>query len=465
MACYRLKRPWALRGWDKLPYALVNDETKRVVFVSREEFEALSLCDGSIDVSWAFVPPETRELVERIAELGVAEACADGEEVEGWQRYRKYDCRYVKMAHWSITGRCNYRCRHCYMSAPDAKYGELDHDTCMRIIDELADCGVYRMSITGGEPLVRSDFWELIDHMLERGMRIMMIYSNGALVTDEFLDGLEARGIRPEINMSFDGVGWHDWLRGIPGAEETVVAAFKRCQERGFPTAAELCLHKGNLGCLRESVNLLAGLGVHSLKVNPVSNVGNWAEQGEDHSIGTEQAFEAYLDYVPQFFEDGSPMTVHLGGFFMCRKGERVWRDVSRRFCGDENALKTYVCGHARQVMYLSADGRVLPCMALSGMDAQEQFPLLGRQSLKECLSDSAFIDLVTLSLADYLAANPECQGCEHRYSCGAGCRASALNSHPDSWLGRDEAFCLMYKGGYLERLARLMEELGVPKA
>ena len=464
MACYRLKRPWALRGWDKLPYALVNDETKRVVFVSREEFEALSLCDGSIDVSWAFVPPETRELVERIAELGVAEACADGEEVEGWQRYRKYDCRYVKMAHWSITGRCNYRCRHCYMSAPDAKYGELDHDTCMRIIDELADCGVYRMSITGGEPLVRSDFWELIDHMLEREMSITVIYSNGALVTDAFLDALEARNIYPEINMSFDGVGWHDWLRGIPGAEEAVVEAFKRCQERGFPTGAELCLHKGNLDCLRESVNLLASLGVDHLKVNPASSVGNWAEQGADYSISMEETFEAYLDYVPQYFEDGSPMTVHLGGFFMCRKGERVWRDVSRRFCGDENALKTYVCGHARQVMYLSADGRVLPCMSLSGMEAQEKFPLVTERGLKACLSDSSFIDMVTLSLADYLEANPECQACEHRFSCGAGCRASALASHPESWLAKDEMFCAMYKGGYRDRLIKLMEELDIPR-
>lgn len=54
----------------------------------------------------------------------------------------------------------------------------------MRVIDELADCGVYCMSITGGEPLVRADFWELVDHMLERGMRIMVIYSNGALVDD-----------------------------------------------------------------------------------------------------------------------------------------------------------------------------------------------------------------------------------------------------------------------------------------
>ena len=464
MACYRLKRPWALRGWDKLPYALVDADAKRTHFVSRPEFEALALCDGSVDTDWGFVAPATRDLVRKIAERGFVEPCADGASVEDWQRYRTYDCRYVKMAHWSVTGRCNYRCKHCYMSAPDAKYGELSHETCMRVIDELADCGVYRMSITGGEPLVRADFWELVDHMLERGMRIMVIYSNGALVDDAFLDGLEARGIRPEINMSFDGVGWHDWLRGVPGAEDAVVAAFARCQGRGFPTGAELCLHRGNRDCLRESVRLLASLGVGHLKTNPISDVGNWAEQGAGFSLSVEETFETYLDYVPRYFEDGSPMTVHLGGFFMCRKGERVWRDVSRRFCGTEDALSAYVCGHARQVAYISADGRVLPCMALSGMDAQERFPLVTERGLKACLSDSSFIDMVTLSLADYLAANPECRACEHRFSCGAGCRASALSAHPGAWLAKDEVFCTMYRGGYRARLEQLLDELGIPK-
>ena len=215
MACYRLKRPWALRGWDKLPYALVDADAKRTLFVSRPEFEALALCDGSVDTDWGFVAPATRDLVRKIAERGFVEPCADGASVEDWQRYRTYDCRYVKMAHWSVTGRCNYRCKHCYMSAPDAKYGELSHETCMCVIDELADCGVYRMSITGGEPLVRADFWELVDHMLERGMRIMVIYSNGALVDDAFLDGLEARGIRPEINHVSFG-----YPQETPGGEE-----------------------------------------------------------------------------------------------------------------------------------------------------------------------------------------------------------------------------------------------------
>lgn len=74
------------------------------------------------------------------------------------QKYKKYDSRFIKKVHWSMTGRCNYKCRHCLISAPHAKLGELSHDECMKIIRELASCGIRQLSVTGGEPLARADF-------------------------------------------------------------------------------------------------------------------------------------------------------------------------------------------------------------------------------------------------------------------------------------------------------------------
>ena len=66
-------------------------------------------------------------------------------------------------------------------------------------------------------------------------MCIAVIYSNGLLVTDEFLEELQRRKIRCMFQFSFDGVGYHDWMRGIDGAENIVIDAMKRCNERGFP--------------------------------------------------------------------------------------------------------------------------------------------------------------------------------------------------------------------------------------
>ena len=133
------------------------------------------------------------------------------------------------------------------MSAPHSALPERTCEQCLAVADQIADCGVMRVTLTGGEPLVRSDFLQIVDRILARGMRIDMIMTNGSLVDEQLLDALKRRGCIPEFNMSFDGPkGCHDWLRAVDGAYESVCHAFELCRERGFPTGAELVLHRGS---------------------------------------------------------------------------------------------------------------------------------------------------------------------------------------------------------------------------
>jgi len=340
------------------------------------------------------------------------------------------------------------------MSAPEAKYGELSYKQCTDIIDQLYDCGVMNVSITGGEALVREDFFELLDRMLAYGINITTIYSNGKLVTAELLDALERRRIYPEFNLSFDGVGWHDWLRGVEGAEEIALNTFRLCKERGFPIGAELCLHQRNRHTLRESINLLASIGVRSLKTNPTSMSGAWTENAGGDNLSITELYKIYLDYIPWFFKDGSPISLQLGGFFMANKGAKKFILPSVKSDGNEKTGKNFVCGHAREVMYISAEGRILPCMSLSGMDVQNEFPLITETALCECLTDSVYMKLIETTVDEFIGRNPECSECVHKYLCGAGCRASALDGTiSGDLLGVDKAVCEFYKGGYIERV------------
>jgi radical SAM protein with 4Fe4S-binding SPASM domain len=450
-AQYKLKEPFALRGWDGMPYVITDQEGGRAKSLNKHVYDVLSFCDGTVDFDRFLIPDEFRKTAGKLLEEGIIEPCGQGCKIKPYQKYKCYPNKYIRTAHWSITGRCNYKCRHCYMSAPDAKYGELSRERCLDIIDQLHDCGVMNVSITGGEALVRSDFLELLDRMLAYGIHVTTIYSNGKLVTPKLLDALERRRIYPEFNLSFDGCGWHDWLRGVQGAEETAINAFRLCHERGFPTGAEMCLHQRNKHTLRESINLLASLGVEHLKTNPVSKSGAWIENAGDDTLDIQELFEVYLDYIPHFFEDGEPMQLQLGGFFMTdEKGKYILPSVKTR--GGEDAGKLCVCGHARNVMYISADGRILPCMSLSGLDVQEQFPLVTETSLKDCLTDSFYMRLIETTVDEYLARNARCADCEWKYFCAAGCRASALESAGDL-MGSDEAVCTFFKGGYISRV------------
>ena len=449
---YRINERFSLRGWEKLPYALVERNSKRTLFLRKDEFDLLSLCNGAVDLSLPLIPAKLREMVPVLEKRGIIEPCGAGEALKPDQKYRLYPSRYIKTAHWSITGRCNYRCKHCYMSAPDAKMGELSHDEVMSIIGQLEECGIMNVSLTGGEPLVRGDFLEIVDALLQRSIRITTIYSNGKLVTDKLLDELEQRGIYPEFNMSFDGVGHHDWLRGIPGAERIVEEAFLRCKQRGFPTAAEMCIHQNNKHTLRQSVNLLASWGCRHLKTNPISNVGAWKEGGYGESIGRQELYQLYLDYIPQYYEDGMPLDLQLGGFFMGRRGDPDHSGpASQKNCRDPETM--CICGHARQVMYISPEGRTLPCMALSGMDIQKEFPLIGELGLQKCLTDSRYLKLINTRASEYFAHNPDCASCEYARVCVGGCRASALEGNPDDILGPDLATCEIFRGGWVSKI------------
>jgi len=449
---YRINERFLLRGWEKLPYALVERNSKRTMFLRKDEFDLLSLCDGTVDLSLPLIPAKLREMVSVLEQRGIIETCGADEALSPDQKYRLYPSRYIKTAHWSITGRCNYRCKHCYMSAPDAKMGELSHDEVMSIIGQLEECGIMNVSLTGGEPLVRSDFLEIVDALLHRGIRITTIYSNGKLVTDKLLGELEQRGIYPEFNMSFDGVGHHDWLRGIPGAEQIVEEAFLRCKQRGFPTAAEMCIHQNNKHTLRESVNLLASWGCRHLKTNPISNVGAWKEGGYGESIGRQELYQLYLDYIPQYYEDGMPLDLQLGGFFMGRRGDPDHSGpASKKNCCNPDTM--CICGHARQVMYISPEGRTLPCMALSGMDIQKEFPLIGELGLRKCLTDSRYLKLINTRASEYFAHNPDCATCEYARVCVGGCRASALEGNPNDILGPDPATCEIFRGGWVPKI------------
>lgn len=327
----------------------------------------------------------------------------------------------------------------------------------MSIVQQLIDCGVMEVSLTGGEPLVRKDFLEIVDALLAGGITITTIYSNGKLVTDKLLDELDKRGIHPEFNMSFDGVkGWHDWLRGIDGAGRIAEEAFLRCKEKGFPTGAEICIHQGNKHLLRETIRHLASLGCRSLKTTPISNVGAWKENGYGESISLKELYQLYCDYIPYYYEDGMPLALQLGGFFMADPDTPGRYDIpSLKNCSRPES--TCVCGHARMVMYISAEGRTLPCMALSGMDIQAEFPLITEIGLSRCITDSRYMRLLDTRASEVLSHNAECGTCPHALQCLGGCRASALETSPSDILAPDLAICEIFKGGWVEKIRQTM--------
>jgi len=199
---FTLSENYGLRGWKFLPYALQALNFAKTEFFQKPDFKLLLNCDGHTAIDWDALTPEQQKKYEEWEKLGFIRPCDGRQHLLPEQEYRFYPARFKEYVQWSITGRCNYRCRHCFMSAPHAAQGEPTWDELMTMLDAFERCGVRNLQLTGGEPMVRRDFWDLVDAILKRGLTITTIYSNGLLVTDDFLDKLEARKIYPSIQFS-----------------------------------------------------------------------------------------------------------------------------------------------------------------------------------------------------------------------------------------------------------------------
>ena len=326
----------------------------------------------------------------------------------------------------------------------------------MDIIDQMESAGVQAVSLTGGEALVRRDFLEIAERLTRAGIRIDTIMSNGILVDEALLKALAGMGQTPEFNMSFDGIGCHDWLRGTEGAERRVIRAFELCAEHGFPTGAEYCLHKGNTDAFRESVKLLGSLGCRSLKVNGLSLEGE-ALQIKDYILTSDEEFSFYLDYIPKYYEDGQPLRLMLSGMFMS-KGKDKAVIPFEKMQEDQDCGNYCLCGHARNRMYITQDGYIVPCIPIGSVEnGRNQFPNIRETTLSEALNDSFYMSFIDTRLDTYFQIHPECEACEYRNRCAGGCRGRA--SGDGDLMAKDAEACAFFRDGWYDKVKKLIEK------
>lgn len=455
---YRLKPSYIMRGWKGMSWVLIKRPENKIQTLDQETFQVLMLCDGETDLSDELLDDKMRAALKQCETDGVVESSITSLPLRAEQYYKYYSNRFVMKVFWSITGQCNFRCRHCYMDAPDGALGELSTQEALALIDQMAECGVLRVDISGGEPLVRKDFWQLIDRIRSHQMIIGVIHTNGWLLDEKFLDELEKRELKPEIAVSFDGVGWHDWMRGVPGAEKAILRTLQLCHDRGFVTTAGMCMHRGNLNTLPQTVKALSEVGVTYLKTANVDETELWRSHSEGNAMTRQEYTEAMLPYIDWYYREGRPIEhLDLGGVAYLQRDEPGEMRVSH-YDGTEKCLDCYMCNAVRWSCYITPEGRLLPCMPMTACEEQERFPKVQDIGLKRGLDDSYYMQFVTGKVRDLFTVNTECAACEHRYKCGGGCRAAAL-LQDHNLMGCDREMCMFWKNRCDELIQKTLNE------
>ena len=144
--------------------------------------------------------------------------------------------RNPRIIAWEITRRCELKCRHCRGAARDCDYaGEFTTEECFKTIDALAAFSKPMIILTGGEPLMRDDIFDVARYATEQGCRIVFA-TCGHLLTDEVAAKLKVAGVMA-VSVSLDAATAeaHDAFRGIPGAYAKTVAALDHLKAAGIP--------------------------------------------------------------------------------------------------------------------------------------------------------------------------------------------------------------------------------------
>lgn len=148
---------------------------------------------------------------------------------------------------WNSTRTCNLKCAHCYMDSDAQKYqGELTTEEAKRFIDDLAEFRVPVLLFSGGEPLVRPDFFELAEYAIGLGIRVTLS-TNGTLITPEVAARIKKIGVG-YVGISLDGLkDVNDKFRGKEGAFVAAMQGIQNCVSAGQRVGLRFTINRHNL--------------------------------------------------------------------------------------------------------------------------------------------------------------------------------------------------------------------------
>lgn len=206
---------------------------------------------------------------------------------------------------WNLTQRCNLECAHCYLSAfagADTR-GELTTEECRRVIDEIAEVNpnVF-LILTGGEPLLRRDIWEIADYASEKRFSVVL-GTNGVLLKEREAKLMRRHGVLgASISLDSTDGKKHDDFRHLPEAWNGAVRATRVLADEGLDFSLHMSVTDWNVDEVPAMIDLAKDLGAKVLNFFFLVRTG----RGRNLTDIDPGAYERILTYLAKAQSVGS---------------------------------------------------------------------------------------------------------------------------------------------------------------
>lgn len=316
----------------------------------------------------------------------------------------------LRVVAWETTRRCKLDCKHCRADAADKEYSrELSTEDAMKMLDNLASFSKPVLILTGGEPMLRKDIYDLAAHADKLGMRVVMAPC-GYLINSESVEKIKSSGIKA-ISISIDGkdAETHDSFRGLPGAFDTAIKAVDYAIAGNLPFQINTTVSKYNVMQLSQIHELAVRKGASTLDFFFLVPTGRGAEQKElELDLET---YEKTLEWIYDL-ELISPISIKTT---CAPQYVRVQEDKAP----ENDVMRGGGCIGGKGFIFISHRGVVQPCGFLNlncGDLNKENFDLKKIYEESDILNDLRNVERYT----------GKCGNCRFIKKCG-GCRARAF--------------------------------------
>jgi radical SAM protein with 4Fe4S-binding SPASM domain len=386
----------------------------------------------------------------------------------------------ARLVFWEVTKGCNLRCIHCRATATElSSPTDLPTRAALGIIDQIAAAANPILVLSGGEPLYRSDIFQLARYATDKGLRVALA-TNGTLVTKDIARMIVDAGVR-RVSISLDGAdaATHDAFRGIPGAFDAAVHGLRNLKALGMSVQINMTIARHNAHQLPSVLQLARNLGADALHTFLLVPVGCGVDIAASQMVPPEE-YERMLNWfydqsltggielkatcAPHYFRvarqrraadrraaaqltnistlapETSPQPSSIGPTDMTMPGstgmaikpQGIGHAVGHAggHPSDLNAM-TKGCLAGTGVCFISHEGEVYPCGYL---------PVIAGDLRKQTFSDIWENSEVFHELRDTNNLKGKCGCCEFRNVC-MGCRARAYAATGDFM--DEEPFCV----------------------
>ncbi len=363
----------------------------------------------------------------------------------------------LRLVFWELTARCNLTCKHCRAEAQDHFVaGELTTSEIVAVAEEIRKVDDPIMILTGGEPLVREDFFEIARACAGMFARVA-VATNGTLVDEAMAREIAASGIQ-RASVSIDGAtaATHDEFRGLPGSFDDALNGMAALLGADVPVQVNVTVARHNMSEIDAILQLAIERGADAFHVFVLVPVGCGVELSEELRL-TSAEMESVLRWLfdkslelrgrvhikatcaPQYYRimhevsrergiDGSCHRGHAPCDLVSQEGEIGERSLAlspqssapatqgRRGRGMHAMTRGCLAGSA--VCFISRVGDVQPCGYL---------PLQVGNVREQAFGDIWNGSEVFAALRDPARLQGKCGACGYRRLC-MGCRARAFS-------------------------------------